>query len=238
MSYTSHYYSCISSRRKRAKCTVKKSVKKQYLEDLVLQAIWNILSDAGIVHMIAETIVKLHEKECKENATLKALEAKRNTATKASKNLITAIEQGIITEQTKIRLKELETEISELSVAIEQEKLHSDTYLTVSMIEEFLRSATIGDIQDTNVRKHIVNTFIREVIYYPDKIIITLNFTDNYDKPELTSEHIENIEKQSESETAFSLPQSSNKFTSFPPNKSTLPQSELPQIVRTVQKAP
>ena len=161
--------------------------------------------------------IQLHEKECKENATLKALEAKRNTATKASKNLITAIEQGIITEQTKIRLKELETEISELSVAIKQEKLHSYTYLTVPMIEEFLRSATIGDIQDTNVRKHIVNTFIREVIYYPDKIIITLNFTDNYDKPELTSEHIENIEKQSKSETAFPLPKSSNKFTSFPP---------------------
>jgi len=70
-----------------------------------------------------------------------------------------------------------------------------------------------------NVRKHIVNTFIREVIYYPDKIIITLNFTDNYNKPELTSEHIENIEKQSESETAFPFLQSSNKFTSFPPEK-------------------
>ena len=212
-----YYYSCISSRRKRAKCSIKKSVKKQYLEDFVMQAVWNVLSDAGIVHMIAETIVKLHEKECKENATLKALETKRNTASKASKNLITAIEQGITTEQTKIRLKELEAEISELSVAIEQEKLHSYTYLTVPMIEEFLRSATIGEIQDTNVRKHIVNTFIREVIYYPDKIIITLNFTDNYDKSELTSEHIENIEKQSESETAFPLPQSSNKLTSFPP---------------------
>ena len=87
------------------------------------------------------------------------------------------------------------------------------------MIEEFLHSATLGDSQDINVRKHIVNTFIREVIYYPDKIIITLNFTDNYDQPELTSEHIENIEKQSESETAFPLPKSSNKFTSFPPEK-------------------
>lgn len=59
----------------------------------------------GIVHMIAESIVKLHEKECKENATLKALEVKRNIATKASKNLITAIEQGIITEQDQDPLK-------------------------------------------------------------------------------------------------------------------------------------
>ena len=85
------------------------------------------------------------------------------------------------------------------------------------MIEEFLHAATIGDIQEVGVRKSIVNTFIREVIYYPDKVIITLNFTDNCDKPELTSEHIENIEKQSESEAAFQLPHSSNILASFPP---------------------
>ena len=212
-----YYYSCISSRRKRAKCSIKKSVKKPYLEDLVMQAIWKVLSDAGLVRTIAETIAKLHEKECKENATLKALEAKRNTAAKASKNLITAIEQGIITEQTKIRLKELETEISELSVAIEQEKLHSYAYLTVPMIEQFLQTATVGDIHDMNVRKHIVNTFIREVIYYPDKIIITLNFTETHDNYKITHELVDNIEKQSESETAFPIQSSSNMLTSSPP---------------------
>lgn len=217
-----YYYSCLSSRRKRAPCGMKKSVKKQYLEDLVLQAVWDVLSNVGIVRMIAETLVKLHEKECKNNATLKALEAKRNTATKASRNLIAAIEQGIITEQTSIRLKELETEISELNVAIEQEKLHSYTYLTVPMIEEFLHAATIGDIQEVGVRKSIVNTFIREVIYYPDKVIITLNFTDNYDKPEVTSETIKNIEKQSESEAAFQGAFSSNILASFPPSQSEL----------------
>lgn len=86
---------------------------------------------------------------------------------------------------------ELEVEISELDVAIEQEKLHSYTYLSVEMIEKFLYNATFGDIQEVSVRKSIVNTFIREVIYYPDKIIITLNFTDTYDKPEVTTELVQ-----------------------------------------------
>ena len=163
-----YYYTCLSRRRKRATCHLK-SVRKQYLEDIVLNTVWNILSEKGVVRMIATTLYKLHEKECKDSSTLKSLETRRNAALKASKNLISAIEQGIITEQTKIRLKELENEISELDVAIEQEKIHSYTYLTVEMIEKFLYNATFGDIQEVSVRKSIVNTFVREVIYYPDK---------------------------------------------------------------------
>ena len=215
-----YYYTCLSRRRKRATCNLK-SVRKQYLEDIVLNTVWNVLAEKGVIRMIATTLFKLHEKECKDSSALKSLEARRNTALKASKNLISAIEQGIITEQTKIRLKELEVEISELDVAIEQEKIHSYTYLTVEMIEKFLYNATFGDIQEVSVRKSIVNTFIREVIYYPDKIIITLNFTDTYDKPEVTTELVQNIEKQSESEAAFQIPHSSNILASFPPEKST-----------------
>ena len=50
------------------------------------------------------------------------MEKKRNDALKASNNLISAIEQGIITEQTKERLKQSEIEISQLDFDIEQAK--------------------------------------------------------------------------------------------------------------------
>ncbi len=215
-----YYYSCLSKRRKRARCDAK-PVRKQYLEDMVLQTVWQVLTDAGIVRTIAETLLALHQKKAKSNAILKALESKRATALKASKNLISAIEQGIITEQTKIRMKELENEIARLDVDIEQEKLHSYTYLTVEMIEKYLRMATFGDISDMSIRKSIVNTYIREVIYYPDKIIITMNFTDIYDKHDITPESVKEIEKQSISEAAFPKDMSSYKLTSSPPFKST-----------------
>ncbi len=212
-----YYYSCLSKRRKRAKCNLK-SVQKQYLEDTVLQTVWQILTDAGIVRTIAETLLALHKNKSKSNITLKALESKRASALKASKNLITAIEQGIITEQTKVRMKELENEIAQLDVDIEQEKMHSYTYLTVPMIEKYLRMATFGDIKDMGIRKSIVNTYIREIIYYPDRIIITMNFTDTYDKHDITPESVTEIEKQSTSEAAFQKDMSSYKLTSSPPN--------------------
>ena len=90
------------------------------------------------------------------------------------------------------------------------------------MIEQFLQAATVGDIHDMNVRKHIVNTFIREVIYYTDKIIITLNFTETHDNYKITHELVENIEKQSQSETAFPIQSGSNMLTSSPPTKNAL----------------
>ncbi len=211
-----YYYSCLSRRRKRAKCNLK-SVKKQYLEDIVLQTVWQVLIDSDIVNTIAKTVLMLHETKIKNNTILKSLESKRTYAMKASKNLITAIEQGIITEQTKIRLKELENEIAQLDIDIKQEKNKSYTYLNVTIIEKYLKSAVIGDIKDTNVRKSIVNTFIREVIYHPDKIIITMNFTDTYDKHEITPEGITKIEKQSNSKAAFKKEISSYKISPSPP---------------------
>ena len=211
-----YYYTCLSRRRKRATCNLK-SVKKQYLEDIVVNTVWGILTENGFIRVIAERICKMHEKKVRDNTKLKALESKRNASLKASKNLIAAIEQGIITEQTKIRLKELESEITQLDFDIEQEKMRSYSYLTVPMIEKYLQSAIYGEITDMAVRKRLINTFVREVIYSPDKIIITLNFTDRYDTPDITPDYIKDIEKQSETEAAFPLPQSSNILASFPP---------------------
>ena len=68
--------------------------------------------------MIAENVCKLHEAESKSNSNLKDLEIKRGVAIKAADNLIYAIEQGIITEQTKTRLKKLEAQISGLEFDI------------------------------------------------------------------------------------------------------------------------
>ena len=114
----------------------------------------------------------------KEDIIIKSLEAKRSAALKASENLISAIEQGIITEQTKTRLKELECQISQLDFDIEQEKQKAYTFLTPDKIEDYLSKVISGDIENQTIRKDIIKTFIREIILYNDRIIITYNFTD------------------------------------------------------------
>ena len=85
----------------------------------------SVSGELGIVNQIAllgrsyagesvlPYICKLHQCESQESTVIKSLEKKRAEALKASRNLISALEQGIVTEQTKIRLKELECQISQ-----------------------------------------------------------------------------------------------------------------------------
>lgn len=213
-----YYYSCLSRRRKRHPCGLG-SVNKQWLEDTVINKTWEFLSNKDIVREIAETLFKLHQAESKSNSNLKSLESKRAAALKASQNLIAAIEQGIITEQTKTRLKELEAQISGFDFDIEQERQRSYTYLTVEVIEKYLNAVICGDIQEMSVRKLIVKTFIREVILDNDALIITYFFTEQYSKHDITPEEVAIIKKQSKKQAAFPLNLGSYKLASTPPKR-------------------
>lgn len=192
-----YYYSCLSHRRK-IKCTTK-SVQKLYLEDLVINTTAKLLSEENNIHLIAENIYKLHKQEMNDNTNLKLLTKTRAEAIKASKNIVKAIEQGIITEMTKSRLAELESEISHLDFKIEREKQKSYTFLTIEEIETYLKSKVFSNTQDIKIRKLLVNTFIREIILYPDKIIITYNFTNPIENNNITPETIKEKEKQIDS---------------------------------------
>ena len=212
-----YYYTCLSRPRKRRPCGLH-SVGKQYLEDIVIQTTWRFLAEKNTAKQIAETLYQMHERDCRSNSILKSLENQRSAALKATQNLISAIEQGFLTEQTKMRLKELETQISQLDFDIEQEKQRSYTCLTPQMIEDFLNSVIRGDIENMEIRKAIVKVFIREIILYNDKIVITYNFCDTFSKHQITKTDIKAIEKQSET-AAFSYSLGSNKLSSPAPNE-------------------
>ena len=102
-------------------------------------------------------------------------------------------------------MKELEQEILQIDFDIDREKQRNYTFLSVENIVEFLQSKVFADTDNIKVRKLIVNTFIREIIYYPDKIIITYNFTDNVNTVKITPENIIEIEKQSKSASSLNL---------------------------------
>ena len=199
-----YYYLCTSRRKKKMPCTTK-AVTKQYLEDLVINATASVLYSEENIRIVAENMYRTHEKETKDSTVLKLLLKQRQEAQKKTDNLIKAIEQGIITEQTKTRLKELEQEILQIDFDIDREKQRNYTFLSVENIVEFLQSKVFADTDNIKVRKLIVNTFIREIIYYPDKIIITYNFTDNVNTVKITPENIIEIEKQSNSASSLNL---------------------------------
>ena len=190
-----YYYLCLSKRKRKKPCETK-AIHKQYLEDVVINSTIKMLKTPENISLIAKTILEIHEKETKCNSALRILVKKREEAFKASQNIIKAIEQGIITEMTKVRLKELEREIMQYDFDIEQEKQKSYSYLTIEEIEAYLKSMLFDDPSDIKIRKIIVNTFVREVILYPDKIIITYNFSDTPTPHKITPETTNETERQ------------------------------------------
>ena len=86
--------------------------------------------------------------------------------------------QGIITEQTKERLKELESEIARLEFDIEQERQRSFIEITTDKIIRFLKTALRPDYQDITARKVLVKYLIRDIIVYNDRIIVNYYFTE------------------------------------------------------------
>ena len=209
------YYVCKHKNDSR-KCA-NRSYQKEIIENIVINAISNMLNGSGTVQAISERIIKLHKKATSDNATLKVLQQNRDAAYKASRNLIKAVEQGIITDQTKERLTELEIEISQLDFEIQKEKNRKLPFLEQKDIILFLANYLKGDFKTIKFRKIIMNTFVREIVLFPDKIVITLNYIEPTEPTKITKEITEDVLKQSE--TAFLLNQSSSKITDRLPEK-------------------
>ena len=214
---THHYYICLS--RKRCACPCK-PVKKQILEDYVIQATIAMLRRNSIITKIAETIVKVHEKIIRDDSGLQILMKQRDDAKRAADNIIKAIEQGIIMDLTKDRLMELQNQIDRYEIDINHAMQKTYAHLTVDEVEKFLLTKVFGNPDDIKVRKLLVNTFVREVIWYGDRLVITYNFQEDVAPEKLTKLHIEEVEKEVEeaenASSSFTL--GSYKFSFGAPN--------------------
>ena len=212
-----HYYICLS--RKRCTCSCK-PVKKQILEDYVIQATMTMLRRNSIITKIAETIVKVHEKMIRDDSGLQILMKQRDDAKRAADNIIKAIEQGIIMDLTKDRLMDLQNQIDRYEIKINQAMQKTYAHLTVEEVEKFLLSKVFEDSDDVKVRKLLMNTFVREVIWYGDRLVITYNFQEDIVPEKLTKSHVEQVEKEIEevenASSSFAL--GSYKFSFGAPN--------------------
>ena len=172
------YYHCLTQRRKKDNSCRLKSRCKESFEDEVMDITWKVLSNNNNLRKIAKKILQCQIEQNEEEAKIKSLEFARADLLKASENLIKAVEMGIITEQTKVRLKELEMQISQYDIAIEQEKLKNYSFLNEELIMDYFKKIICGDINNYEVRKQIIKTFVREIILYNDAIVVFYNFTN------------------------------------------------------------
>jgi len=203
------YYSCKGKKDKREICSCK-PIRKEYIEDLVVNTTIRLLTNEDEIMRIAEKILETHERQTRDNATLKLLMKKRNETYKAEQNVMKAIEQGIINDMTRQRFSELEVELAQIDIAIEREKQRAQTDLTLQQVIAFLKSDVLVENPSMEVKKIIIRTFVRSVIVYPDSVTIVYNFAKPTEHIAINAAFVTMVEKtlkKAEKEGAFLLTQ-------------------------------
>ena len=90
-----------------------------------------------------------------------------------------AVEAGLFSESTKIRLDELETQKNELKTALAAAKLKENLGLKKEHILFFLHQFADMDLKDIDCQKRLIKTFINSVFVYDDKVILTFNYSSD-----------------------------------------------------------
>lgn len=103
--------------------------------------------------------------------------------------------------------------------------------VTVEDVEKHLLSKVFEDPDDIKIRKLLVNTFIRDILWYGDHIVITYNFQEYATTDRFCKSYVEQLEKQvgeaSRSASSFSL--CSYKFRHSAPSSPQGAISNTPQ---------
>ena len=175
------YYKCIDRKRKRD-CN-KKVEKKDWIEELVVRyTVSHVLTDENIDY-IATKAWELIEKEMEDTSLLIGLQDALKETNKKIKNIMSAIEQGIITSTTKQRLEELEDERLNLESQIAREE-NKKPLLSKERIVYWLTSFKSGDINDVEYQRQVIDTLVNSVFVYDEgdkgrKIVLTFNVSGN-----------------------------------------------------------
>lgn len=166
------YYKCHNTKKKKICDT--KPIKKDWIENLVIEQTMKILFDDALLESIADILMKL---QGRENTNLPALKRQLHDTTKAINNMINAIQQGVFTPSTKKRLDELEETKSQLEISIVQEEIQKPLF-TRPQLMTFLHHFRKTDVTDQKQRQRLVDCFVNAVFLYEDRIILTFNYRE------------------------------------------------------------
>lgn len=170
-----YYYSCLNYRKHA--CALKYQ-RKSLLEKIVLYTLDDLIIDPALRILIAQKCYAYYQAQNDDNGAyetsiknqLKDVEGKLT-------NIMKALEAGIFNNTTAERMNVLENQKSMLNDALLAEQNRKKYDLTLNDIVKFL-SGLIGDINNPDTRRRLVESFIDKIYVYPDKMVLTFYYTD------------------------------------------------------------
>ena len=169
-----YYYYCPDSRVKKG-CQ-KKPVRREWLEELVIQKTVTAVLQPGVIRHISEKCFEMQLKYREDNSDILFYENKLAEVKKAIKNTLKAIESGVVTKTLPARLQELEQEQESIEAELTIAKA-TDVVITPEQIEYLLwqfSKPQEGESAD-EYRRRIIKCFVHKVFLFDDKLLIYYN---------------------------------------------------------------
>ena len=160
----------------------KSMIRKEVLENLVVDVTLKAFTKGTDLNTLAEQLLKKLNIQLNDQSVLKLLESEQVDLQKSLKNMLDAVEKGIITNSTKQRIEELENKLEDISTKILLEKSHTKVLLTPKEVINYIKTALKKE------PKILIKMLIREIILYDDHIEIYYKHNDRQ-KPDEPKTH-------------------------------------------------
>lgn len=167
-----HYYYACHKQREKGACD-KKAIKRDIIEAEVARSIKDYILKDDVIQWIADA-VEQYQKESRDNPEYALLQSQLADIKLSIKNMLKAIEKGIITDSTKARLEELEAD--QASVIGRISMLEANRFnVTRADVISWLESFRSGDVEDKEYQQKLFDSFLVAVYVYDDKIKIVFD---------------------------------------------------------------
>ena len=197
-----HYYYVCQKHRTEKTCD-KKNVRRDEIELQVAQAIKDYALKDDVIEWIADSTVAYNERKEAESK-VGVLEDQLAGTERGIKNIMSAIEQGVITETTKSRLVELESERATIKAKIAAARADIVTIIRDDIISglEMFRD---GDVHDKKYQARLFDTFLVAVYVYDDDLRLVFSFSGNKNTIQIPIESAVNAVENNAAECSFKL---------------------------------
>ena len=195
-----HYYYTCQKRRAEHACD-KKAVRRDVIEPAIAQAIKMYCLTDEVIEWVADRTVEYWERH-DNNLHIEALEQQLDENKKATSNMLKAIEMGIITDATRSRMIELETEQSKLTVQLNAAK-EDVVKVDRDEIASYLELLRQGDVNNRDFQMELFKNFLVAAYLYDDnRLKLVFSFAGKESSVEIPLETGEDPPDDASSENA------------------------------------
>lgn len=169
-----HYYYSCNGKRLQKICN-KKNVRKEFIEEEVTRAILAVVLKDDMVEWIADSIMEMAEKQ-KQASKLGYYEARLSDTQKQIANIVRAVEMGVIADEFKERMTQLQADKQTLQGKIALEKMNL-LQVDRPRVVHFLEMIRDGNPADPDFQHRIIRDFVRAVYLYDGYFKLVVDFT-------------------------------------------------------------